>query len=47
MRFVIFDTNIWIYLLEDRSELTNLKTRIAEGKCIPILTPVVFAEILG
>ncbi|TGO03496.1 hypothetical protein PN36_05465 [Candidatus Thiomargarita nelsonii] len=47
MRFVIFDTNIWIYLLEGRSELSNLKTEIAQGKVLPVLTPVVFAEVLG
>ncbi|OAD23862.1 protein containing PilT protein [Candidatus Thiomargarita nelsonii] len=47
MRFVIFDTNIWIYLLEGRLELTNLKTQIAQGKLVPVLTPVVFAEVLG
>ncbi|MDM8558524.1 type II toxin-antitoxin system VapC family toxin [Candidatus Parabeggiatoa sp. HSG14] len=47
MRFVIFDTNIWIYLLEGRRELANLKIQIAQGKLIPVLTPVVFAEVLG
>jgi predicted nucleic acid-binding protein len=47
MGYVIFDTNIWIYLLEGRLELTNLKTQIAQGKLIPALTPVVFAEVLG
>jgi predicted nucleic acid-binding protein len=47
MRSVIFDTNIWIYLLEGRSELINLKNEIAQGKLVPVLTPVVFAEVLG
>jgi predicted nucleic acid-binding protein len=47
MRFVIIDTNIWIYLLEGRPELTRLKTDIAQGKIVPVLTPVVFAEVLG
>ncbi|EDN67806.1 PilT-like protein [Beggiatoa sp. PS] len=47
VRYVIFDTNIWIYLLEGRSELTTLKNQIAQKQIIPILTPVVFAEVLG
>ncbi|OQY56854.1 MAG: hypothetical protein DRR08_32420 [Candidatus Parabeggiatoa sp. nov. 2] len=46
-RYVIFDTNIWIYLLEGRQELIKLKTQIAQGNIIPVLTPVVFAEVLG
>ncbi|MEK8018812.1 MAG: type II toxin-antitoxin system VapC family toxin [Candidatus Parabeggiatoa sp.] len=47
MRFVILDTNIWIDLLEGKLELTDLKTQIAQGKVVPILTQVVFAEVLG
>jgi len=47
VRYVIFDTNVWIYLLEGRSELTALKKQIAQKQIIPILTPVVFAEVLG
>ena len=46
-RYVIFDTNIWIYLLEGREELIALKTKIAKKQVIPVLTPVVFAEVLG
>jgi len=44
---VILDTNIWIYLLEGRLELSHLKTEIAQGKLTPVLTPVIFAEVLG
>ncbi|MDM8566669.1 type II toxin-antitoxin system VapC family toxin [Candidatus Halobeggiatoa sp. HSG11] len=47
MRLVIFDTNIWIYLLEGRTELTYLKKQIAQEKIIPVLNPIVFAEVLG
>ena len=47
VRYVISDTNVWIYLLEGRSELTALKKQIAQKQIIPILTPVVFAEVLG
>ena len=43
----IFDTNIWIYLLEGRSELTTLKNKLVQKQIIPILTPVIFAEVLG
>ncbi len=47
MRFVIFDTNIWIYLFEGRQELINLKIQIAQKEIVPVLTPVIFAEVLG
>ncbi len=47
MRYVILDTNIWIYLLEGKSELNNLKIAIAQEKVVPVLTPVIFAEVLG
>jgi len=47
MRLAIFDTNIWIYLLEGRIELIDLKDQIEKGKIIPVLNPVVFAEVLG
>jgi len=47
MRFVIFDTNIWIDLLEGRKELINLKNQIAQREVVPILTPVIFADVLG
>lgn len=43
----IFDTNIWIYLLEGREELKILKKKIKKGQVVPILTPVIFAEVLG
>jgi predicted nucleic acid-binding protein len=46
-RYVLCDTNIWIYLLEGRQELIKLKTQIAQRNIIPVLTPVVFAEVLG
>ena len=36
--YVIFDTNIWIYLLEGRDELIALKTKIAKKQVIPVLT---------
>ncbi len=47
MRYVIFDTNIWIYLLEGRSEIIKLRDDVAQRNIIPVLTPVVFAEVLG
>jgi predicted nucleic acid-binding protein len=47
MRHAIVDTNIWIYLLEGRKELSRVKTHIAQGDLVPLLTPVVFAEVLG
>lgn len=43
----IFDTNIWIYLLEGREEVKDLKKKIKKGQVVPILTPVIFAEVLG
>lgn len=43
----IFDTNIWIYLLEGREEIKILKKKIKKTQVIPILTPVIFAEVLG
>ncbi len=43
----IFDTNVWIYLLEGREEVTNLKMKISEEQVSPVLTPVIFAEVLG
>ncbi|MDU9050754.1 MAG: type II toxin-antitoxin system VapC family toxin [Candidatus Electrothrix sp. Rat3] len=47
MPSVIFDTNIWIYLLEGRSALADLKAQVACGEVVPVLTPVIFAEVLG
>ncbi|MDM8548371.1 PIN domain-containing protein [Candidatus Venteria ishoeyi] len=47
MHQIILDTNIWIYLLEGRHELNNLKAQIAQEKLIPVLNQVVFAEVLG
>ncbi len=47
MRCAIVDTNIWIYLLEGRKELSRVKRHIAQGDLVPLLTPVVFAEVLG
>ena len=47
MRFAILDTNIWIYLLEGRQEVGGLKRELAENKTVPLLTPVIFAEVLG
>jgi len=47
MRHFIFDTNIWIYLLEGRSEIIKLRNQIAQRNIIPVLTAVVFAEVLG
>lgn len=46
MRYIV-DTNIWIYLFEGRQELLALKNDIACQIIIPILTPVIFAEVLG
>ena len=46
MRLVIFDTNIWIDWLEGRKELLTLKT-CAQREVVPVLTLVVFAEVLG
>lgn len=43
----IFDTNIWIYLLEGREEIKILKKKIKKTQVVPILTPVIFAEVLG
>lgn len=43
----IFDTNIWIYLLEGREEVKVLKKKIKKAQVVPILTPVIFAEVLG
>jgi len=43
----IFDTNIWIYLLEGREEISNLKMKISKKQISPVLTPVIFAEVLG
>jgi len=43
----IFDTNIWIYLLEGRSEIIKLRNQIVQRNIVPVLTPVVFAEVLG
>ena len=47
MRCAIVDTNIWIYLLEGRQEISKLNTMIFRGNLVPLLTPVVFAEVLG
>jgi predicted nucleic acid-binding protein len=46
MRYIV-DTNVWIYLFEGRQELLALKNDIANQIIIPVLTPVVFAEVLG
>ena len=46
MRYIV-DTNVWIYLFEGRQELLALKNEIANQTIIPVLTPVVFAEVLG
>ncbi len=46
MRYII-DTNVWIYLFEGRQELLALKNDITNQIIIPVLTPVVFAEVLG
>jgi predicted nucleic acid-binding protein len=46
MRYII-DTNIWIYLFEGRQELLGLKKDITNQTIIPVLTSVVFAEVLG
>ncbi len=46
MRYIV-DTNVWIYLFEGRQELLALKNEIANQIIIPVLTPVVFAEVLG
>jgi len=46
MRYIV-DTNVWIYLFEGRQELLALKNDIANQTIIPVLTPVVFAEVLG
>ena len=43
----ILDTNIWIYLFQGREELRPLKSRIYDQEIIPVLVPVVFAEVLG
>jgi len=43
----IVDTNIWIYLLEGREEVKILKKKIKKAQVVPILTPVIFAEVLG
>jgi predicted nucleic acid-binding protein len=43
----IFDTNIWIYILEGKEEVNDLKIKVKKGQVVPILTPVVFAEVLG
>ena len=43
----IFDTNIWIYLLEGREEISDLKIKIRDQQVSPVLTPVIFAEVLG
>ena len=43
----IFDTNIWIYILEGKEEVNDLKIKIKNRQVVPILTPVVFAEVLG
>jgi len=46
MRYIV-DTNVWIYLFEGRQELLALKNDISNQIIIPVLTPVVFAEVLG
>lgn len=46
MRYIV-DTNVWIYLFEGRQELLALKDDISNQIIIPVLTPVVFAEVLG
>lgn len=43
----IIDTNIWIYLFEGRKEIETLKNRISLKEVMPMLTPVVYAEVLG
>lgn len=43
----IFDTNIWIYLFEGREEVKVLMKKIKKTQVVPILTPVIFAEVLG
>lgn len=43
----ILDTNIWIYLLEGRAEINDLKIKIKNQQVSPVLTPVIFAEVLG
>ena len=43
----IIDTNIWIYLFEGIKEVEEIKKRISQKEIIPILTPVVYTEVLG
>ena len=43
----IIDTNIWIYLLEGREEVKFFNEKIKKAQVVPILTPVIFAEVLG
>ncbi len=43
----IIDTNIWIYLFEGIKEVEALKKRISQKEIIPVMTPVVYTEVLG
>ncbi len=43
----IVDTNIWIYLLEGREEIKALNEKVKKAQIIPVLTPVIFTEVLG
>ncbi len=47
MQACILDTNIWIYLVEQCPELTELRTKIIDRDIIPVLTPVTYVETLG
>lgn len=46
MRYVL-DTNIWIYVFEQRQEIITLIEQIQVGTVKPVLTPITFVETLG
>lgn len=43
----ILDTNLWIYLFEGRPEIKQIKQKIKLKQLIPVLTPVIYTEVLG
>ena len=43
----ILDSNVWIYFFQDCPEIEKVSREIKDGGVIPVLTPVVFSEVLG
>jgi predicted nucleic acid-binding protein len=43
----VLDTNIWIYVFDERTEVAALTKQIQSGIITPVLTPITFVEALG